>query len=57
MLNPETISDSPSAVSKGVRFLSAKQSTIQIINNNGTQTISGRDPIRARELMLYVFNT
>jgi len=30
ILNPETISDSPSAVSKGVRFDSAKQSIIHV---------------------------
>lgn len=31
-LNPETNSDSPSAKSKGLRFVSAKQLVIHIIN-------------------------
>jgi len=35
ILNPETISDSPSAMSKGVRFLSAKHSIAHVINNGG----------------------
>lgn len=33
-LNPDTNSDSPSAKSKGLRFVSAKQDVIHIINNN-----------------------
>lgn len=33
-LNPETSSDSPSAKSKGLRFVSARQVIIHIINNN-----------------------
>lgn len=35
ILNPDTISDSPSAVSKGVRLDSAKQSTTQKIKIPG----------------------
>lgn len=35
ILNPDTISDSPSAVSKGVRLDSAKQSKSQIIISRG----------------------
>lgn len=34
-LNPETNSDSPSAKSKGVRFVSAKIEVNQITNRNG----------------------
>lgn len=33
-LNPDTSSDSPSAKSKGLRFVSARQVMIHIINNN-----------------------
>lgn len=33
-LNPDTNSDSPSAKSNGLRFVSAKQEVIQIIYNN-----------------------
>lgn len=33
-LKPDTNSDSPSAKSKGLRFVSAKQDVIHIINNN-----------------------
>ena len=35
ILNPETSSDSPSAKSNGVRLVSAKSSTIQIIKAKG----------------------
>ena len=38
-LNPETSSDSPSAKSKGVRFVSATQDTSQIITIGRNNTI------------------
>lgn len=40
-LNPDTSSDSPSAKSKGVRFVSATQVISQIINNKGANMSKG----------------
>jgi len=39
MLNPDTISDSPSARSKGVRLVSAIQSIIQVKKRGKTNNI------------------
>ena len=45
MLNPDTSSDSPSAMSKGVRFASAKQVANQIIIKGGIKIIMGNPEV------------
>lgn len=43
ILNPETISDSPSDISKGVRLDSARQRVNQIKNKGSIQIIKGKE--------------
>lgn len=43
ILNPETISDSPSDVSKGVRLDSAKHSVIHTINKGSNHSMKGNE--------------